>query len=574
MSPHTHHVFGLRRTTLALATLLIAAAAPITVAQSAHASVTRVRLGSSSDMARSSWNGPAFTMNGDGAVVPDTMAKAITAITGGTGSLDVTVLADSAPTSGSSTPECDVITTLTDVNSCTTDVVTSAGDGNNSQVNTDVRNAEFVYFAGGNQCVYASWKGTALQSSVQSVVAKGGGSGGGSAGTHINSAIVYDACGGSSGTDSPTALANPYDPTVTFTTGMFSWPNYADTINDSHFVTRDRMGRTMAFVARAIKDGLTVSGKAWGVGVEQGGGSLFLDKNGLATLTGSDAYVVLGDHQPEQTVPGKPLTFSNYKIWHLTSGSTFDFKNRPTCGYYLKSVNNGVTDSNLYSGTPVTNCTTGSTVTLINPGNQSSTTGTATSLQLQASDSADGQTLTYAATGLPAGLTLNTTTGLISGTPSTSGTNNVTATATDTTGATATVSFAWTTSTTGGGGGGSSYTEAESNDSRSSANDISNLAYPAAVTGTMKSSSDRDYYKLSLTSGQKITVDCTIPSAYDADLYLLNSSGSDLVRSVNNGAGAAESLSYTATSAGTYYIDVEAYSGSGTATYTCTSTKA
>ncbi|GLW54424.1 hypothetical protein Kpho01_24350 [Kitasatospora phosalacinea] len=271
------------------------------------------------------------------------------AIRGDSGSIDVTVLAASAA-SGSPTPECDAIIGLPNVNSCTTDVLTSAQDASNSQVNTDVRNAEFVYFAGGNQCNYAHWKGTPLQASVQSVVAKGGGVGGGSAGHHVNSSVVYDACTAS--TDSATALANPYDRSVTLTTGLFSWPNYGDTVNDSHFVTRDRMGRTMAFVARAVKDGLTTSGKAWGVGVEEGG-SLFVDKNGLATLSGSDAYVVLGDHQPEQAVPGKPLTFSGFKIWHLRPGAGYDFGNRPTCGYYTRSVVNGVPDPDLYSGTPV-----------------------------------------------------------------------------------------------------------------------------------------------------------------------------------------------------------------------------
>ncbi|RKE23644.1 hypothetical protein [Streptomyces sp. TLI_171] len=472
---------GPRSAALLALTLTIAGAGAVTAPPSAHASVTRTRLGSSSDVSRTSWNGPAFTFNGDGAVVPATANKAIAAITGGSGSIDVVVLADSAATGSSQTPECDVFMGLSGVNSCTTDVVTSAADGNSSQVNTDVRNAEFVYFAGGNQCVYASWKGTALQSSVQSVIAKGGGSGGGSAGHHINSAVVYDACTAS--TDSATALANPYDSSVTFTTGMFAWPNYSDTINDSHFVTRDRMGRTMAFVARAVKDGLTTSGKAWGVGVEQGGGSLFLDKNGLATLSGSDAYVVLGDHQPEQAVSGRPLTYSNFKIWHLTAGQTFDFKNRPTCGYYTRSVTNGSPDANLYSGTPITDCSGG------------------------------------------------------------------------------------------GGGTGSAYTEAEPNDSTGTANVITGLTYPAAVTGSMKSTSDRDYYKLSLTAGQTATVACTIPSAYDADLYFMNASGSTLTRSVNDGKGAGESLGWTATSSGTFYADVEAYSGSGSATYSCTITK-
>ena len=59
---------------------------------------------------------------------------------------------------------------------------------------------------------------------------------------------------------------------------------------------------------------------------------------------------------------------------------------------------------------------TGNTVTVTNPGSQSSTVGTAASLQVHATDSASGQTLTYSASGLPAGLSINSSSGLISGT--------------------------------------------------------------------------------------------------------------------------------------------------------------
>ena len=88
--------------------------------------------------------------------------------------------------------------------------------------------------------------------------------------------------------------------------------------------------------------------------------------------------------------------------------------------------------------------TTGNTVTVTNPGNQTGTVGTAVSLRISASDSASGQTLTYSATGLPAGLSINASTGLITGTPTTAGSNNVTVTAKDTTGATGSASFTWT----------------------------------------------------------------------------------------------------------------------------------
>jgi subtilase family serine protease len=94
----------------------------------------------------------------------------------------------------------------------------------------------------------------------------------------------------------------------------------------------------------------------------------------------------------------------------------------------------------------------GNTVTVTNPGNQTGTVGTAASLQISASDSASGQTLTYSATGLPAGLSISSSTGLISGTPTTAGTSDVTVTATDTTGASGSASFTWTINSTSGSG--------------------------------------------------------------------------------------------------------------------------
>jgi F5/8 type C domain/Beta-1,3-glucanase/Putative Ig domain len=93
---------------------------------------------------------------------------------------------------------------------------------------------------------------------------------------------------------------------------------------------------------------------------------------------------------------------------------------------------------------------TGNTVTVTNPGAQTSKVGTAVSLQIQASDSASGQTLTYSAAGLPAGLSVNSSTGLISGTPTTAGTSTPTVTATDTTGASGSGSFSWTVNPAGG----------------------------------------------------------------------------------------------------------------------------
>ncbi|MDH6580381.1 Ig domain-containing protein, partial [Kitasatospora sp. MAP5-34] len=93
--------------------------------------------------------------------------------------------------------------------------------------------------------------------------------------------------------------------------------------------------------------------------------------------------------------------------------------------------------------------TQGNTVTVNSPGNQSGKVGTAVSLQVTGSDSASGQTLTYSATGLPAGLSISAS-GLITGTPTTAGSSSVTVTAKDTTGATGSSSFSWTVASNAG----------------------------------------------------------------------------------------------------------------------------
>ncbi|HSV65142.1 MAG TPA: putative Ig domain-containing protein [Mycobacteriales bacterium] len=87
-------------------------------------------------------------------------------------------------------------------------------------------------------------------------------------------------------------------------------------------------------------------------------------------------------------------------------------------------------------------------VSVASPGNQSSTVGTAASLQLTASGGVSPYT--WSASGLPAGLSVNPATGLVSGTPTAAGTATVTATATDTASHTGSASFSWTVGQAGG----------------------------------------------------------------------------------------------------------------------------
>jgi hypothetical protein len=78
-----------------------------------------------------------------------------------------------------------------------------------------------------------------------------------------------------------------------------------------------------------------------------------------------------------------------------------------------------------------------------NPGKQTTKAGTPVSLAINAIDVIPGRTLTYSATGLPAGLSINSSSGLVSGTPGIRGRSHATVTASDSSNSFS-VSFKWT----------------------------------------------------------------------------------------------------------------------------------
>ena len=159
------------------------------------------------------------------------------------------------------------------------------------------------------------------------------------------------------------------------------------------------------------------------------GGSVYLQTQGEDTCTGTLSY----------SAACLPAGLSINSATGVISGTA------TTAGTSTVTVTGqdttGPTGSATFTWTVGT--ATSNTVTVTNPGSQAGTVGTAASLQIAATDSASGQTLTYSATGLPAGLSVNSATGLISGTPATAADYSVTVTATDTTGATGSASFTW-----------------------------------------------------------------------------------------------------------------------------------
>ena len=93
------------------------------------------------------------------------------------------------------------------------------------------------------------------------------------------------------------------------------------------------------------------------------------------------------------------------------------------------------------------------------------------------------------------------------------------------------------------------------------------LSLGSTVSGTMASSTDTDYFSLTVPAGRTLTSRLTPNAASDYDLYVYNSAGSLVARSIK-GTGLVDAASVTNGSgaASTYYVRVRFYSGGSGAT--------
>ncbi len=175
--------------------------------------------------------------------------------------------------------------------------------------------------------------------------------------------------------------------------------------------------------------------------------------------TGASGWVVYGGTSVSSPViasvyaltstPGGSDTPASYPYAH--PGNLFDVTSgsNGSCGAPICTAGTGW-DGPTGLGTPngLAAFTAGAAALAVNnPGTQTSTVGTAASLTL----SATGGTApyTWTSTALPAGLSLNGSTGVISGTPTTAGSTSVTVTAHDSASATASATFTWTVNAAG-----------------------------------------------------------------------------------------------------------------------------
>ena len=194
-----------------------------------------------------------------------------------------------------------------------------------------IRNAEALFIAGGDQSNYVNlWKDTPIEDAINFVASKPAPIGGTSAGMAVMSQFLNSATGRYTLTSSM-ALANPFDPNLTLDRNFLALAGLEGIITDQHLIERDRIGRTMAFLARLVHDGWTSDGKA--IAADRETTALVNPANRnvqVIAVPGHPTpyvYFMRTPGQPEICQPGTPLTFRNVSIYRIGPGGTFDLDN-------------------------------------------------------------------------------------------------------------------------------------------------------------------------------------------------------------------------------------------------------
>ena len=190
-----------------------------------------------------------------------------------------------------------------------------------------IRKAEVVFISGGDQANYIrGWKDTPVEKAINDGIAAGKPIGGTSAGLAVEGEFAYGALG-----DKPDdkdlasrdVLMNPYFERVTLERNFLRISLLENLITDSHFAKRDRMGRSLGFLARIVKDGWSSSPREVAIDEKS---AVLVEANGKATVvgTGKGAYFLKPTRAPDVCDKGTPLTFLAISVYRVTAGGHFD----------------------------------------------------------------------------------------------------------------------------------------------------------------------------------------------------------------------------------------------------------
>lgn len=243
---------------------------------------------------------------------------------------------------------------LCKANSVSTLILPDKAAAQDPRVGAIMQQAEAIFIAGGDQANYLNyWAGTPVQTGLNAAVTRGVPIGGTSAGLAVMGEFVYSAQGDAPADPDLTsalALANPFHPRVTVRRNFVEIPILNNTLTDTHFRKRDRMGRTLVFLSRIVQDGWSANPRE--IAVEERA-AVLLEPSGAATVVGSGpAYFMQVTEAPELCQANVPLTFRGIAVRRVEPGGHFDVaKWEGTEGTsYTLSVEKGVIHSTAPGG--------------------------------------------------------------------------------------------------------------------------------------------------------------------------------------------------------------------------------
>ncbi len=247
---------------------------------------------------------------------------------------------------------------LCHVNSVATLVIPDRAAASDPFVAAAIRKASAVFIAGGDQANYINfWMGTPVQQALNDAIARNIPMGGTSAGLAVQGEFVYSSQGDlPDGPDLSSAetLTNPLNPRVTIVHAFLDNALLKDVITDTHFSARDRMGRTLVFMARILQDGR--AHRIRDIAVDQRT-AVLLEPDGIATVVGAGAaYFLAATQAPEICKANTPLTFRGVAVRSLHTNEQFNvlqWSSGVGVSYTL-SVESGTIHSTLPGGSAYT----------------------------------------------------------------------------------------------------------------------------------------------------------------------------------------------------------------------------
>jgi cyanophycinase len=235
-------------------------------------------------------------------------------------------------------------------NSVATLIIPNRTAASDPFVISTIQNAEALWIAGGDQSNYINfWKGTPVQTALQGLIARSVPVGGTSAGMNVLSQFIYSALA-SQGVTSSQALADPFTRYITLDRDFVSIATVTGLIGDPHFVTRDRMGRDLAFLCRIFLNGWSATPR--GISIDEQT-ALLIDGSGNGTVVGvSTVYFMQAPGAPQVCQSKTPLTYQNISVYRIAAGGTFNLST--WTGHkgvnYTVSANAGVLSSTQSGG--------------------------------------------------------------------------------------------------------------------------------------------------------------------------------------------------------------------------------